>query len=37
MFEYLMPALWMRSLPDTIMDQTLRAAVRCQQKYAAEE
>ena len=34
MFEYLMPALWMRSLPDTIMDQTLRAAVRCQQEYA---
>ena len=33
MFEYLMPALWMRSLPDTIMDQTLRAAVRCQQEY----
>ena len=34
MFEYLMPALWMRSLADTIMDQTLRAAVRCQQEYA---
>ena len=34
MFEYLMPALWMRSHPDTIMDQTLRAAVRCQQEYA---
>ncbi len=33
MFEYLMPALWMRSLPGTIMDQTLRAAVRCQQAY----
>ncbi len=33
MFEYLMPALWMRSLPDTIMDQTLRAVVRCQQGY----
>jgi hypothetical protein len=34
MFEYLMPALWMRSLPDTIMNETLLAAVRCQQAYA---
>lgn len=33
MFEYLMPALWMRSQPDTMMDQTLRAAVRGQQAY----
>jgi cyclic beta-1,2-glucan synthetase len=33
MFEYLMPALWMHSLPETIMDQTLRAAVHCQQAY----
>ncbi|HXW15457.1 MAG TPA: glucoamylase family protein, partial [Terriglobia bacterium] len=33
MFEYLMPALWMRSHPDTIMDQTLRAVVCCQQEY----
>jgi hypothetical protein len=33
MFEYLMPALWMRSHRDTIMDQTLRAAVYCQQEY----
>ena len=33
MFEYLMPALWIRSLPDTIMDQTVRAAVCCQQEY----
>ena len=33
MFEYLMPALWLRSHPDTIMDQTLRAAVRCQREY----
>jgi hypothetical protein len=37
MFEYLMPALWMRSQPDTIMDQTLRAAVRCQQAYARKK
>jgi hypothetical protein len=34
MFEYLMPALWMRSYPHTMMDQTLHAAVRCQQAYA---
>ena len=34
MFEYLLPALWMRSHPDTIMDQTLRAAIVCQMKYA---
>jgi hypothetical protein len=34
MFEYLMPALWMRSLPDTIVDQALRSAVRSQQVYA---
>lgn len=33
MFEYLMPALWMRSYPDTILAQTQRAAVRCQQKF----
>ncbi len=33
MFEYLMPALWMRSLPGTMMDQTLRAAVRSQETY----
>ena len=28
MFEYLMPALWMRHYPDTIMEQSIRAAVR---------
>jgi hypothetical protein len=32
MFEYLMPALWMRSYPNTILEQTLRAVVRCQEK-----
>src|SRR3989449_9431623 len=32
MFEYLMPALWMKSYPNTILDQTLHAAVRCQQE-----
>jgi hypothetical protein len=34
LFEYLMPTLWMRSLAGTMMDQTPRAAVRCQRKYA---
>jgi hypothetical protein len=33
-FEYLMPALWMRSYPNTLLDRSLRAVVRCQQKYA---
>ncbi|MGH9328548.1 MAG: glucoamylase family protein [Terriglobia bacterium] len=33
MFEYLMPSLWMRSYPDTILAQTQRAVVRCQQKF----
>jgi hypothetical protein len=35
MFEYLMPALWMRSYPDTLLDRTREAAVRTQQSYAA--
>ena len=34
MFEYLMPALWMRTYPDTIMGQSMRAAVRIQREYA---
>ena len=34
MFEYLMPALWMRSYPNTILEQTLRSVVRCQVKIA---
>jgi len=34
MFEYLMPVIWMRSYPDTLLDRTVRAAVRAQQKYA---
>jgi hypothetical protein len=35
MFEYLMPFLWMRSYPDTLLDRTRVAAVRSQQAYAA--
>ena len=34
MFEYLMPVLWMRSHPNTLLDRTMRAAVRAQQSYA---
>ncbi len=33
MFEYLMPLLWMRSHPDTLLTQSLDAAVRAQQTY----
>src|ERR1044072_7910923 len=36
MFEYLMPALVMRSLPSTLLDQTLGGAVRRQLAYGAE-
>ena len=35
MFEYLMPALVMRSFPLTLLDQTARGAVRRQMSYAA--
>ncbi|MBZ5515479.1 MAG: glycosyl transferase [Acidobacteriia bacterium] len=35
MFEYLMPTLWLRNYPRTILDQSARAVVRCQQKWAA--
>ena len=33
MFEYLMPALWMRHFPDTILDQAMKGAVRCQREF----
>jgi cyclic beta-1,2-glucan synthetase len=33
MFEYLMPALWMRNYPDTIMLSSMKAAVRIQREY----
>ncbi|HUG53050.1 MAG TPA: glucoamylase family protein, partial [Vicinamibacteria bacterium] len=35
LFEYLMPLLFMRSYPDTLLDQTCRMAVRRQIEYAA--
>jgi cyclic beta-1,2-glucan synthetase len=33
MFEYLMPSLWMRHYSDTILDQSMKAAVRSQREY----
>jgi cyclic beta-1,2-glucan synthetase len=35
MFEYLMPLLWMRSSPNTLLERSATAAVRSQQAYAA--
>jgi ElaB/YqjD/DUF883 family membrane-anchored ribosome-binding protein len=35
MFEYQMPALWMRSYPNTLLARARLAAVRSQQAYAA--
>ncbi len=33
MFEYLMPMLWMRSHPNTLLDRAVRSAVRAQRAY----
>jgi hypothetical protein len=35
MFEYLMPALWMRSYPNTLLERSRDAVVRLQRNYAA--
>jgi hypothetical protein len=35
MFEYLMPVLWMRHYPDTLLHQSARATVRVQQRFGA--
>ncbi len=35
MFEYLMPVIWMRSHPNTLLDRSIRAAVRAQRRYAS--
>ncbi|HME08735.1 MAG TPA: glucoamylase family protein [Bryobacteraceae bacterium] len=35
MFEYLMPALWMRSFPGTLIYRSLKGAVNAQRKFAA--
>jgi hypothetical protein len=37
MFEYLMPAIWMRSPYDTMLRQSMQGAVRVQRTYAAEK
>jgi len=37
MFEYLMPMLWMKTYPNTILDQTTQSAVRAQKKFAASK
>jgi len=33
-FEYLMPCLWIRAYPNTLLDYAVRAAIRAQQKFA---
>jgi hypothetical protein len=37
MFEYLMPALWMRTYPNTLLERSKMVAVQVQQEYAAGE
>jgi hypothetical protein len=37
MFEYMMPAIWMQTYPNTLLDGALKAAVREQQAYAANK
>lgn len=34
MFEYLLPSLWMKSYPNTLLEESSRTAVRLQQEYA---
>ncbi len=34
MFEYLMPSLWMKLYPNTLLEQAARTAVLAQRKYA---
>jgi hypothetical protein len=35
MFEYLMPAIWLKSHPNTLLDRAAQSAVRVQQAYGA--
>jgi cyclic beta-1,2-glucan synthetase len=35
-FEYLMPCLWLRGYPRTLLDRGVRAIIRAQQKFARE-
>ena len=37
MFEYLMPGLWMRSYPETLLERSKEVAVQAQQTYAAHK
>ncbi len=37
MFEYLMPALWMRRYPNTLLERAVETAVHVQQAYAADK
>jgi cyclic beta-1,2-glucan synthetase len=37
MFEYLMPTLWMRVYPNTLLERAAEAAVRSQQAYAEDK
>jgi hypothetical protein len=37
LFEYLMPSLWMRSFPNTLLERSRVAAVHSQQTYAARK
>jgi cyclic beta-1,2-glucan synthetase len=34
-FEYLMPCLWMRTYPNTLLERSSKAAIRAQQKFVA--
>jgi hypothetical protein len=37
MFEYLMPALWFKHYPRTLLEQSARVAVQCQKDWAKEK
>jgi cyclic beta-1,2-glucan synthetase len=37
MFEYLMPSLWMRTYPNTLLDRSQRAAVRAQRTFGTSK
>jgi len=37
MFEYLMPSLWMRTYPNTLLERATVAAVRAQRAYATQK
>jgi cyclic beta-1,2-glucan synthetase len=36
MFEYVMPCLWLRGYPNTLLDNGVRSSIRAQQKFARE-